>query len=405
MRKKDEISKTATCLHSALPDEMVFVLLGRDQAAPVAIRQWAQERIALGKNVYADPQIVEAFECARTMERERLEVRMQLAASRFAGELLDAKMQESRKLHSFEATENLDTGYWTVTCSCGWLHTQVAGVGSEAQAQAAAIAHATEMTAGAHEHLRESIPSGDRSRRQETITEWARTCFGVEQATSLPQRGVRLLEGSIEAYQAAGGDAAMAHKLVDFVFGRPPGDLAQELGGVGVCVLIMASALGVTADSTERNEVERVLAKPFQHFIERNHAKNAAGFLASAPVFVPMDFTSTSPVSPSRSFHDRDVRGKRLWCEDDCTTQQPDHETLRMAWERLTGSPFSKEVATASEDCGDGDWLRMPNGWLVWYSYPGGSEIWSGSGTSEAGRSEGEASEPSQPSEAKGSHR
>lgn len=311
MRKKDEISKTATCLHSALPDEMVFVLLGRDQAAPVAIRQWAQERIALGKNVYTDPQIVEAFECARTMERERVELRARLAASCFASELLDAKMRESRKSHRFEATENLDTGYWTVTCSCGWLHTQVAGVGNEAQAQAAAIAHATQMTTGAH---RESIPAGDRDRRQVTITEWARTCFGVEQSTSLPQRGVRLLEESIEAYQAAGGDRAMAHKLVDFVFDRPPGDLAQELGGVGVCLLVLASALGVTADSTERTEVERVLAKSFQHFTERNHAKNAAGFLASGTL--ANDVPRTRGTCPGRGHRDHATDA----CEGSCCT-------------------------------------------------------------------------------------
>jgi hypothetical protein len=70
MRKKDEISRNDTCLAHAHHEEMVFVLLGRDPAAPVAIRAWAEERIRLGKNTSADAQIVEALECATTMETE-----------------------------------------------------------------------------------------------------------------------------------------------------------------------------------------------------------------------------------------------------------------------------------------------------------------------------------------------
>jgi hypothetical protein len=55
----------------ARDDEMTFVLLGRDQAAPVAIRAWIAERIRLGKNRPDDAQVLEAEQCARTMEAER----------------------------------------------------------------------------------------------------------------------------------------------------------------------------------------------------------------------------------------------------------------------------------------------------------------------------------------------
>ena len=51
-------------------EEMVFVLLSRDIAAPVAIRAWVAERLRLGKNVESDAQIVEALACATTMECE-----------------------------------------------------------------------------------------------------------------------------------------------------------------------------------------------------------------------------------------------------------------------------------------------------------------------------------------------
>lgn len=71
MRKRDELTNPNGCMLRARDDEMTFVLLGRDAAAPAAIRAWVAERIALGKNGVNDVQIVEAIECAATMERER----------------------------------------------------------------------------------------------------------------------------------------------------------------------------------------------------------------------------------------------------------------------------------------------------------------------------------------------
>jgi hypothetical protein len=70
MRKKEELSRRNTCMDSAHPEEMVFVLLGRDVAAPATIRAWVNERILLGKNASTDEQIVEALACADTMEKE-----------------------------------------------------------------------------------------------------------------------------------------------------------------------------------------------------------------------------------------------------------------------------------------------------------------------------------------------
>lgn len=93
MRKKDELSKPNTCMAHAHPDEMVFVLLGRDAAAPAAIRAWVEERVRLGKNVRTDPQVTEALECARVMEGEgRMWVGQPTHYPPGAGE-------ESRRLH------------------------------------------------------------------------------------------------------------------------------------------------------------------------------------------------------------------------------------------------------------------------------------------------------------------
>jgi NTP pyrophosphatase (non-canonical NTP hydrolase) len=117
-----------------------------------------------------------------------------------------------------------------------------------------------------------------RDQRQAMITNWAEMAFGRAEATSVPQRGLRLLEEAIEAFQAAGGDEAIAHKLVSFVFARPPGAVGQELGGVAVTVLLLASAAKLSADEEECREMHRVLAKPLAEFTKRNSDKNAAGF-------------------------------------------------------------------------------------------------------------------------------
>src|ERR1700685_1923787 len=58
-----------SCWNKADDGEMVFVLLGRDKAAPHAIRQWVEERIRLGKNRKSDHQILEALNAAEFIER------------------------------------------------------------------------------------------------------------------------------------------------------------------------------------------------------------------------------------------------------------------------------------------------------------------------------------------------
>jgi hypothetical protein len=68
MRKRDELTNANSCLLKARMDEMLFVLLGRDIAAPAAIRAWIKERIRLEKNVPGDAQILEAEACAKAME-------------------------------------------------------------------------------------------------------------------------------------------------------------------------------------------------------------------------------------------------------------------------------------------------------------------------------------------------
>lgn len=53
---------------------MVFVLLARDVAAPLAIRAWIAARIKAGKNYPGDPQLIEAERCASFMELQYIQM-------------------------------------------------------------------------------------------------------------------------------------------------------------------------------------------------------------------------------------------------------------------------------------------------------------------------------------------
>lgn len=70
MIKRDEVSEPNSCLNKAKDDEMIFVLLGRDPAAPHAVRAWVDERLRLGKNTVADEQITSALMAATLMESD-----------------------------------------------------------------------------------------------------------------------------------------------------------------------------------------------------------------------------------------------------------------------------------------------------------------------------------------------
>jgi hypothetical protein len=93
--KTDELQQG--CMARALDEEMTFVLLARDAAAPAAIRAWCEERIGSGRNNGRDHQIIEARICANEMERQRDEIRKKL------GDQLKEVQQATK-------TYNLDAG-------------------------------------------------------------------------------------------------------------------------------------------------------------------------------------------------------------------------------------------------------------------------------------------------------
>lgn len=71
MKKCDELSDPNSCLNKAKDDEQLFVLLGRDLAAPAAVRFWIEERVRLGLNKYTDDQIAEALRWSSSVQQEQ----------------------------------------------------------------------------------------------------------------------------------------------------------------------------------------------------------------------------------------------------------------------------------------------------------------------------------------------
>lgn len=119
-----------------------------------------------------------------------------------------------------------------------------------------------------------------RSERQIQVAEWGKAAFGADQMSSVQQRLIRLAEETFEACQAGDVDLGMLFALGEYVYGRPKGELSKEVGGVSVCVLALAGAMGEQADKIEAAEILRVLSKPLEHFSKRNQDKNDAGFKA-----------------------------------------------------------------------------------------------------------------------------
>jgi hypothetical protein len=71
VRKRDELADPGSCLNKARDDEWIFVILERDVALPAAVREWAAERVRLGKNRPDDEQILEPLRKAALLAEVR----------------------------------------------------------------------------------------------------------------------------------------------------------------------------------------------------------------------------------------------------------------------------------------------------------------------------------------------
>jgi len=110
--------------------------------------------------------------------------------------------------------------------------------------------------------------------------DWACRSFGNDHVYNFPVRALRCAEEAIELAQAYDLPKEKMLELVEVVYGRPPGDPKQELGGVAMTATVLAAAHGHDLEAFLEIELRRVLAKPPEHFAKRNQDKIDMGLTA-----------------------------------------------------------------------------------------------------------------------------
>jgi hypothetical protein len=106
---------------------------------------------------------------------------------------------------------------------------------------------------------------------QHRVQPWLSQCFGAEIAADTVERNHRFLEEALELVQSTGCTQSEAHQLVDYVFGRPVGEPAQEVGGVMVTLAALCLANGLDMHNAGEIELARIWTK-----VEAIRAKQAA---------------------------------------------------------------------------------------------------------------------------------
>lgn len=126
---------------------------------------------------------------------------------------------------------------------------------------------------------------------QSRVQPWMMACFGQKISADRLERNHRFIEEALELAQACGCSQSEAHQLVDYVFGRPIGEKAQEVGGV--MVTLAALCLAHDLDMHEAGDVElrRVWEK-----MDEIRAKQAA-----KPKHSPLPEHARQPSAPIES--------------------------------------------------------------------------------------------------------
>lgn len=119
---------------------------------------------------------------------------------------------------------------------------------------------------------------------QAGVAEWMGRCFLPSLYSNMTERGDRLLEEVLELLQAHGYDSARVPTLVDYVFGRPVGEPAQEVGGVMVTLAGYCWVAGLDMHAAGDAELARISQPEVMAKIRaKQEAKNALHFDTPLP--------------------------------------------------------------------------------------------------------------------------
>ena len=103
------------------------------------------------------------------------------------------------------------------------------------------------------------------------VNAWVETCFSAESSKSPAVRNHRFLEEALELVQACGCTEHEAYQLVEYVFNRPMGEKAQEVGGTMLTLAALCTAHELDININAETELSRVW-----RCIKQIRAKDAA---------------------------------------------------------------------------------------------------------------------------------
>jgi len=119
---------------------------------------------------------------------------------------------------------------------------------------------------------------------QADVAAWMDQCFQPSLYSDMTERGDRLMEEVLELLQAHGYDSARVPTLVNYVFGRPVGEPAQEVGGVMVTLAAYCSVAGLSMQADGQAELDRINQPEVMARIRaKQDAKNALHFGTPLP--------------------------------------------------------------------------------------------------------------------------
>jgi hypothetical protein len=127
-------------------------------------------------------------------------------------------------------------------------------------------------------------PSEARQSFQEGVAAWMEQCFSPAVCHNTTERGDRLLEEVLELLQSHDYDRSRVATLVEYVWNRPKGEPAQEVGGVMVTLAAYCWIAGINMHDEAVRELARITQPAVMAKIRaKQDAKNALHFDTPLP--------------------------------------------------------------------------------------------------------------------------
>ena len=101
--------------------------------------------------------------------------------------------------------------------------------------------------------------------------------FGRRSLFDAHERGKRCVEEAVELAQALDVPKHEVLQIVLHVYKHKPGEIYQEMAGLGVCYLAAATALGSDVERGIDAELDRLDSIPQEKIDAKQQTKNAAG--------------------------------------------------------------------------------------------------------------------------------